>query len=161
SFPEAVADAVRRVPGVTHAVPIVTDTFFAVDGPAAGEALSVFAADVTDGHAIETLRLVRGGEHVVDDPLGFLVDPASVVLTDVFARRIGAHDGTELRLRTPVGMRTFTVRGILPPGGVGRAFGGNLLLLDVVGAQAILGREGQIDQIDVALAADTDVDSAQ
>jgi len=37
-------------PGVDHAVPIVTDTFFAVDPPAAGEALAVYAADVSDGH---------------------------------------------------------------------------------------------------------------
>src|SRR5262245_19954319 len=150
-FPEAVADRVRDVPGVTHAVPILTDTFFVVDGPAAGEALSVFAADVTDGHAIKTLRLVRSGQHVVDDPLSFLVDPASIILTDVFARRIGASIGTELRLRTPSGIQTFTVRGILPPGGVGRAFGGNLLLMDVLGAQTILGRERRIDQVDVTL----------
>jgi len=151
SFPEDVADAVRGVRGVDHAVPILTDTFFVVDGPAAGEALSVFAADVTDGHAIKTLRLVRSGKHVVDDPLSFLVDPASIILTDVFAHRIGASIGTELRLRTPVGIQTFTVRGILPPGGVGRAFGGNLLLMDVLGAQTILGRERRIDQVDVTL----------
>ncbi len=150
-FPESVAERLRDLPGVAHAVPILTDTFFVVDGPAAGEALSVFAADVTDGHAIKTLRLVRSGEHVVDDPLSFLVDPASVILTDVFARRIDARIGTTLRLRTPVGIRPFTVRGILPPGGVGRAFGGNLLLMDVLGAQTILGREGRIDQVDVAL----------
>jgi putative ABC transport system permease protein len=152
AFPEAVADRLRDVPGVAHAVPILTDTFFVVDGPAAGEALSVFAADVTDGHAIKTLHLVRSGDQVVDDPLSFLVDPASVILTDVFARRIAAHVGTTLRLRTTAGLRTFTVRGILPPGGVGRAFGGNLLLMDVLGAQAVLGREGLIDQVDIALA---------
>src|SRR4030095_15696194 len=88
SFPEDVADAARSVPRVGH-------------GPAAGEALSVFAADVTDGHAIKTLRLVRSGKHVVDDPLSFLVDPASIILTDVFAHRIGAAIGTELRRRPP------------------------------------------------------------
>jgi putative ABC transport system permease protein len=161
TFDEAVAEKLRDVRGVAHAVPILTDTFFVVDGPAAGEALSVFAADVTDGHAIKTLRLVRSGDHVVDDPLSFLVDPASVILTDVFARRIGAHIGTELRLRTPAGIRTFTVRGILPPGGVGRAFGGNLLLMDVLGAQAVLGREGRIDQVDIALAPGVSVEQVE
>ena len=123
---------VRELPGVAHAVPILTDTFFVVDGPAAGEALSVFAADVTDGHAIKTLRLVRSrrprGRRSARPSWSI---PASVILTDVFAHRIDAHVGTELRLRTPAGIQTFTVRGILPPGGVGRAFGGNLLLMDV------------------------------
>src|SRR4029077_10740127 len=88
-FAESVADRLREVPGVDHAVPIVTATFFGVDGPIAGEALSVFAADVTDGHAIRTLHLVKAGEHVVDDPLGFLVDPRSVILTDALAARLG------------------------------------------------------------------------
>jgi putative ABC transport system permease protein len=160
-FPEDVAERLRDLPGVAHAVPILTDTFFVVDGSAAGEALSVFAADVTDGHAIKTLRLVRSGDHVVDDPLSFLVDPASIILTDVFARRIDAKVGTVLRLRTPAGIQPFTVRGILPPGGVGRAFGGNLLRMDVLGAQTILGREGRIDQVDIALAPDVSVDDAE
>jgi putative ABC transport system permease protein len=151
SFDEAVADRIRALPGVDHAVPILTDTFFAVDPPAAGEALAVFAADVSDGHAVKTLHLVKSGEHVVDDPLGFLVDPYSIIVTDVFAARAGLKVDGHLRLRTPVGIREFTVRGILPPGGVGRAFGGNLVLMDVIGAETVLGREHRIDQVDITL----------
>ena len=150
-FPETVAERLRALPGVDHAVPIVTATFYAVDAPAAGEALAVFAADVTDGHAIRTLHLVKAGDHVVDDPLSFLVDPYSVILTDGFASRLRIGAGAHLRLRTPAGIRTFTVRGILPPGGVGRAYGGNLLLMDVVGAQVVLGRDRLVDQVDVTL----------
>src|SRR5439155_269302 len=84
-------DELRAIPGVDHAVPILTATFFGTEPPIAGEALSVFAADVTDGHAIRTLHLVKAGEHVVDDPLGFLVDPRSVIVTDVLAARRGAQ----------------------------------------------------------------------
>ncbi len=152
SFPEEVADRVREVPGVDHAVPILTATFFTVDGAAAGEALSVFAADVSDGHAVKTLHLVQQtGDRVVDDPLGFLVDPRSIVVTDAFAARHGLARNQPIRLRTPAGIQTFTVRGILPPGGVGRAFGGNLILMDVVGAQTVLDRERRIDEVDVTL----------
>jgi putative ABC transport system permease protein len=150
-FNETLADRIRALPGVDHAVPIVTDTFFAVDPPAAGEALAVYAADVSDGHAVKTLHLVRSGDQVVEDPLGFLVDPASIVVTDVFAARAGLRNESPLRLRTPVGIRTFIVRGILPPGGVGRAYGGNLVLMDVIGAQTILDRGRRIDQVDVTL----------
>src|SRR3989442_4951021 len=92
-FAEAVADRVRAVPGVDHAVPIVTATFFAVDPPATGEALAVFAADVTDGHAIPTLHLVQAGDPVVDEPLCFLVDPRRIILTDTFAARLGIGVG--------------------------------------------------------------------
>src|SRR5436190_419971 len=150
-FPETVAEQLRAIPGVDHAVPIVTTTFFGAEPPIAGEALSVFAADVTDGHAIRTLHLVKAGEHVVDDPLGFLVDPRSVIVTDTLAARLGVTTGATLPLRTPHGIETFTVRGVLPPGGVGRAFGGNLVLMDVVGAQLVLGEDGLIDQVDVTL----------
>src|SRR6266436_2815566 len=101
-FPEAVADELRAIPGVDHAVPILTATFFGTEPPIAGEALSVFAADVTDGHAIRTLHLVKAGEHVVDDPLGFLIDPRSVIVTDVLAARLGVTAGARLPLRTPL-----------------------------------------------------------
>jgi putative ABC transport system permease protein len=121
----------------------------------------VFAADVTDGHAIRTLRLVKAGDRVVEDPLGFLVDPRSVIVTDVLAARLGLHVDDRLRLRTPAGIEAFTVRGILPPGGVGRAFGGNLLVMDVVGAQAVLGLDGRIDQIDVTLDPGVRVDDVE
>src|SRR5713101_1452562 len=94
-FPETVAERLRTVAGVDHAVPIVTATFFVVDPPAAGEALAVFAADVTDGHAIKTLHLVKAGDRVVDDPLAFLVDPYSVILTDGFATRLGIGAGAQ------------------------------------------------------------------
>ena len=160
-FAESVADRVREVPGVEHAVPVVTATFFVVDPPAGGEALAVFAADVTDGHAIRTLHLVQAGDRVVDDPLSFLVDPRSIILTDTFATRLGLRVGAQLRLRTPEGIQTFTLRGILPAGGVGRAFGGNLLLMDVVGAQLVLGRERLIDQVDVTLRPGVQVEDAE
>ena len=151
AFPESVAERLRELPGIDHAVPIVTATFFGVDPPIAGEALSVFAADVTDGHAIRTLHLVKSGDHVVDDPLSFLIDPRSVILPDTLATRLGIAAGATLRLRTPAGIQTFTVRGVLPPGGVGRSFGGNLVLMDVVGAQVVLGLDGLVDQVDVTL----------
>jgi putative ABC transport system permease protein len=150
-FDETLADRIRELPGIDHAVPIVTDTFFAVDRPATGEALAMYAADLSDGHAVKTLHLVSSKDSVVDDPLSFLVDPASIVVTDVFAARAGLKIGSSLRMKTPLGIKTFTVRGILPPGGVGRAYGGNLVLMDVVGAQVILERDRRIDQVDVTL----------
>src|SRR5262249_3756350 len=70
---------------------------------------------------------------------------------DVLAARTGLAKGDRLRLRTSAGIHPFTVRGILPPGGVGRAFGGDLVLMDVVGAEVVLGRDRLIDQVDVTL----------
>src|SRR5207249_4204957 len=61
----------------------------------------------------------------------------------------------------PIVTATFTVRGVLPPGGVGRAFGGNLILMDVVGAQLVLGEDGLIDQVDVTLAPGVGVEDVE
>src|SRR3989442_13369420 len=109
-FPEAVADELRAIPGVDHAVPIVTATFFGTEPPIAGEALSVFAADVTDGHAIRTLHLVKAGEHVVDHPLGFLVDPRSVIVTDGLAARLRRTAGPWAPPLAPPGPQALALR---------------------------------------------------
>src|SRR6266849_3132009 len=109
-FPEAVADELRAIPGVDHAVPIVTATFFGTEPPIAGEALSVFAADVTDGHAIRTLHLVKAGEHVLDEALatGIIGAAAGVPLGIVLARLLlrTVTESTELIFS----MTVFTAR---------------------------------------------------
>lgn len=150
-FPEDLVDRLNDVRGVDRAVPVLTDTLFALDGPAAGEALALFATDLADGHAVRTLRLVEGKVRVVGDPLAFIADPRSIVLSKPFAERAELEPGDRVRLRTRAGVRTFRLRGLAPADGVARAFGGNLALMDVLGAQRTLGREGLVDQIDVVL----------
>jgi hypothetical protein len=44
--------------------------------------------------------------------------------------------------------------------GVGRAYGGNLILMDVIGAQVVLERDRRIDQVDVTLDPGTTADVA-
>ena len=45
----------------------------------------------------------------------------------------------------------FTVRGIMKPGGLASAFGGNLAIMDIYAAQKIFGRGRKFDRIDIAL----------
>jgi putative ABC transport system permease protein len=160
-FAEELVDRLNQVPGVERAVPVLTDTVFALDGPVAGDALALFATDLADGHAVRTLRLVEGKVRVVGDPIAFIADPRSVILSEPFARRAGLEPGAAVRLRSRAGVETFTLRGLSPAGGIGRAFGGDLALMDVAGAQHMLGREGLVDQIDVVLARDVRVESVE
>src|SRR2546430_17402456 len=44
-FPETVAERLRALPGVDHAVPIVTATVFPVDAPPARQGLNGLSAD--------------------------------------------------------------------------------------------------------------------
>ena len=160
-FDEELVDRLNAVRGVDRAVPVLTDTVFALDGPAAGDALALFATDLADGHAVRTLRLVEGKVRVVGDPIAFIADPRSVVLSEPFAKRAGLEPGAKVRLRSRAGVETFTLRGLAPAGGIGRAFGGDLALMDVAGAQRVLGRDGLVDQIDVVLAGDASVDAVE
>jgi putative ABC transport system permease protein len=100
---------------------------------------------------VRTLRLVEGKVRVIGDPIAFIADPRSVVLSEPFAKRAGIAEGGQVRLRSRGGVETFTLRGLAPAGGIGRAFGGDLALMDVAGAQRVLGREGLVDQVDVVL----------
>jgi putative ABC transport system permease protein len=160
-FGEELVDRLNAVPGVERAVPVLTDTVFALDGPTAGDALALFATDLADGHAVRTLRLVEGKVRVVGDPIAFIADPRSVVLSEPFAKRAGIEPGAKVRLRSRAGVETFTLRGLAPAGGIGRAFGGDLALMDVAGAQRVLGREGLVDQVDVVLQGDASVDAVE
>jgi hypothetical protein len=49
------------------------------------------------------------------------------------------------------GDETFTVRGIMKPGGLASAFGGNLAIMDVYSAQKVFGRGRKFDRVDIAL----------
>ena len=54
-------------------------------------------------------------------------------------------------MRTMAGDQTFTVRGIMKPGGLANAFGGDLAVMDIYAAQKMLGRGRKFDRVDLAL----------
>src|SRR5579872_2630319 len=49
------------------------------------------------------------------------------------------------------GEKQFTVRGIMRPGGLASAFGGNLAVMDVYAAEKVFGRGRRFDRIDLAV----------
>src|SRR5262249_10686842 len=54
-------------------------------------------------------------------------------------------------LLTPTGRRSFTVRGLLETHGIARAFGGNLVVMDLPAAQMAFLRPGLITRLDVVV----------
>src|SRR5262249_11100555 len=56
-----------------------------------------------------------------------------------------------LALSTREGTTTFTVRGLLEPQGIARAFGGALAVMDLPAAQLALGKDHLVDQVDLVL----------
>ncbi len=153
-LPEEIANAVRAVPGVELAVPVVSSWAFTTDG--SGEQLTVHGIDVANDEAIRVYQ-PAGASPALDDPIVFLNHRDSVVVTNTFAERhhIGLEDSIEVD--TPTGKRRFTVRGLLAPVGVARVQGGNLLVMDIQAAELAFTQPGLVNRIDVVVSHDADV----
>ncbi|HEY2016344.1 MAG TPA: FtsX-like permease family protein [Bryobacteraceae bacterium] len=150
---EEVLERVQAVSGVRSAAPAIEatlDTGFAGQGK-----LLILAVDMTGDQSLREYDFDNNGsdqgDGVIDDPLIFLAQPDSLIVTREFADRNGLHAGGRIALNTMEGPRQFTIRGILKAGGMASAFGGNLGIMDIYAAQMVFGRGRRFDRIDVGL----------
>jgi putative ABC transport system permease protein len=154
-FPEEVADVVSKVPGVELAAQTVGATAFVADG--SGELLTIHGVDITNDAAVRVYQ-VRDAQGVrLNDPLVFLNQPDSVILTNEFARRRGLRVGDGIELEAPAGRQRFTVRGLLEPEGIARVHGGDLAIMDLYAAEVAFTHPGLINRVDVVVRRDVDV----
>ncbi len=82
----------------------------------------------------------------------FLAQADSLIVTKTFAEKNGLHVNSRMPMRTMQGDLAFTVRGIMKPGGLASAFGGDLAIMDIYAAQKFFGRGRKFDRVDLALA---------
>ena len=158
-FGEDVLEKVQAASTVRLAVPVIEA---AVESPLQGEGdLLLLGVDMTGDRSLRDYDLDSGDESVVDDPLVFLAQPDSLIITSELAARNGISNGSQLHLKTAEGEKAFTVRGIMKASGLATAFGGNLAVMDVYAAQRMLGRGRTFDRIDVAVREDTELAEAQ
>ena len=155
TFPETVAKTAASVPGVKLAVPLVTGVAFPDDS--SGELLTVHGVDFGHEADVRLYDQGNGVDEILDDPLVFLNDPRSIILTREFAARRGIAIGQQVPLVTPTGVKDFMVRGLLEPQGVARALGGRLVVMDLYAAQRAFAADGQINQVDLVLDSGADV----
>jgi putative ABC transport system permease protein len=146
-FAEAVVDRARSDPGVEAALGLVRGTVALADDPT--EPLQLFGVDLTQQSTLERyrIRLAGGG----DDTLEWLADPRSIAVPASFAARHHLELGREVWLVTRRGLLRATLRGVLEPEGLARAFGGDLAVMDLPAAQLALGKDRQVDQVDLVL----------
>jgi len=153
-FPESVIEIAGADPDVEAALGLVRGTV-ALAG-SGGETLQLFGVDLTQEHTLERYRIgLAGGS---SDKIEWLADPRSVALTATVAERHGLRVGDRMRLATRRGLLVATVRGLLEPDGLARAFGGSLAVMDLPAAQMVLGKDRQVDQVDLLLRPGADVE---
>jgi putative ABC transport system permease protein len=148
-FPEEVLEQVQSAASVRVAVPVVeavASTNLAGEG-----SLLILGVDLTGDRSLREYDLESGDEAVIDDPLVFLAQADSIMLSSEFARRNGLAIDSKVPLGTADGQKQFTVRGIMKAGGLASAFGGNLAVMDVYAAQHMFGRGRLFDRIDLGL----------
>src|SRR5580765_4317732 len=144
-FAEDVLEMVQSASSVRVAVPVIEAV---VNTQISGEGnLLVLGVDMTGDRSLRDYDLESGDEAVIDDPLVFLAQPDSIILTSEFAEksRLGVND--KIRLGTAEGDRQFTIRGIMKTGGLTSAFGGNLAVMDIYAAQPVFGRGRRFDRV--------------
>lgn len=158
-FAEDVLERVQSDPDVRAAAPVIEQV---VDSGIQGQGkLLILAVDMTGDRGLRDYDLESGDEDVMDDPLVFLAQPDSLILTRDFAARNGLASGSKLTMQTMEGEKQFTVRGILRSGGMTAAFGGNLAIMDIYAAQKFFGMGRRFDRIDIGLKDGVTLDRGQ
>ncbi|MCX6606592.1 MAG: FtsX-like permease family protein [Acidobacteria bacterium] len=148
-FEEDILERVQNVPEVRVAVPVIE----AVMNPQTKSQANILilAVDMTGDRSLRDYALESGDESFIEDPLVFLAQPDSIMITREFAAENDLKSNSELTLNSMDGPKKFIVRGIMKSSGLTTAFGGNLAIMDVYAAQKIFGRGRRFDRIDVAV----------
>jgi putative ABC transport system permease protein len=157
-FSEKVLDTVRATPGVQLAEPVIetlVQTAFADEG-----SLLVLGVDTTGDQQLRDYQFDRTQTQIAD-PLVFLAQPDSILLSRAFADRHGLKVGDKLPLFASDGKKEFTVQGTFKPVGVGEVFGGNVAVMDVYSAQVVFHRGRKFDRIDLMNAPGVPVEVVQ
>jgi putative ABC transport system permease protein len=159
-FNEEILDKVQAASTVRVAVPVIEAV---VDSNISGEGnLLVLGVDMTGDRSLRDYDLESGDEAVIDDPLVFLAQPDSIILSREFADKNHLAVGGRMTLGTAEGQKPFTVRGVMKSSGLTSAFGGNIAVMDIYAAQKMFGRGRTFDRIDLAVKPGTTlVDSEQ
>jgi putative ABC transport system permease protein len=148
-FGEDVLERVQSLREIRAAAPVI-ETEADPGFPGQGKLL-ILAVDMTGDRSLRDYDFDNADDDVIDDPLIFLAQPDSLMLTREFAARNHIAIGGKITFDTMQGRKQFTVRGILKAGGMAQAFGGNLGIMDIYAAQSVFGRGRHFDRIDIGL----------
>jgi putative ABC transport system permease protein len=146
-FDESILERVQNVAEVGVAVPVIEAT--AETGIASEGTLLILGVDMTGDQNMRDYEMESAEDAMIDDPLVFLAQPDSLMVTKEFADRTGHQVNDKIPLRTVDGQKLFTIRGVMRSTGMTKAFGGNLAIMDIYAAQLVFGRGRRFDRIDL------------
>src|SRR6185369_11937598 len=143
-FDESILEQVQSVPEVGIAVLVIEAT---VETQVSGQgSILLLGIDMTGDRSLRDYELKDADDAIIDDPLVFLAQPDSLLVTKEFAQRNKLSVNSTIPLVTIDGEKQFTVRGIMTSTGMAQAFGGNLAVMDIYAVQQVLGRGRRFDR---------------
>jgi putative ABC transport system permease protein len=158
-FDEEILERVQNHPGVEVAVPVIEAV---VNSGIPGQGnLLVLGVDMTGDRSLRDYDLENADESIIEDPLVFLAQPDSIIITRDFSARSGLKLNDRITMQTMAGPRQFTIRGVMKSGGLSSAFGGNLAIMDIYAAQFVFGRGRKFDRVDLAVREGESVDAVR
>jgi putative ABC transport system permease protein len=158
-FDEEVLERVQSHPDVEVAVP-VNEAVVQTGLPGQGNLL-VLGVDMTGDRSLRDYDLENADETIIEDPLVFLAQPDSLIITSEFSERTGLRLNDRLTMQTVAGAKSFTIRGVMKSGGLSSAFGGNLAIMDIYATQFVFGRGRKFDRVDLKVLPGKDVETVR
>ncbi len=149
AFAEIDLGGVKATPGVRAAAPLLLGAVFVEGGD--GDSIQIIGVDMLDDSTVRLYEPTAGSQGILDDPLIFLSQPDSIMASRTFAERFGIEKGQSVAIDGALGVGKLALRAVLEDEGVAAAFGGNIVVMDLISAQNLLGLPGQVSQVDIAL----------
>ncbi len=144
--------------------PVIEGELYVRLGPRDGASLRVLGIDILRDRALRTYSMVEGDarrrQPSSQEFLSLLLDPASIVLTERFARRGSIDVGDRLEVTVDDRRETLVVRGLLADEGPAAALDGRIGVMDIAAAQLLFGRLGHLDRLDLRLDESDGIDAA-
>jgi ABC-type lipoprotein release transport system permease subunit len=140
-FGEEALEQVQSSGVVSVAVPVIEAV---VDTDRHGTLL-ILGVDMTGDRSLRAYDTEGPEDSAIDDPLIFLAQADSLLVSKKFADRSGLHVDSRLSLGTAEGDKDFVVRGVMRSSHLADAYGGNLAVMDIYAAQKMFGRGRTFD----------------
>jgi len=120
-----------------------------------GEVVEILGADLLQDSGIRDFS-IRTTEPDLKGLLPLILDPRGIILPEKFIPDSRFKPGDGIGFLINGREIQLHVNAILENKGVARALNGNFALMDIAAAQAVFGRVGKLDRIDVEFLDDTD-----
>lgn len=143
----SIADAVFKVKGVQHVEPLLEKQLVE---PGRGPIL-LLGIDFLGDDSLRQVEAKKGDEDILEDPIAFLNSTQSVVVPYRFATTRKLKKGDTFFLTTQKGKSEFIIKGFVEDKGPARAFGGDIVMMYLDAAQAVLDMQDRISRVDIGL----------